>query len=128
MTFGVVMAFALSSLGCQNQDSAEAVMSTPQGQAASAQTTGEGHAPGMVLPPGHHCHLPGHQHPAPGVVAGHMPGYDYEIDEEGFGTKIHKTVYSFIFGHDPDVPTVAEIEGGLQSGAYEQATAGGYQR
>ena len=109
---GVVLVLALSGLGCQNKSCDASVV--PVGCYASGQPIAHVHA-GSVAPTGYPASSANH------YASDHYAGYDLQ-------SSIRSTLWSFVLGHDPDgVPTVAEIEGGLQSGSYTySAVTGAY--
>ncbi len=117
MTFGVVMVIALSGLGCHNVDCD--VSSAAPGYQASAQSVGGAYV-GPLVPAGQHHH----HHPS------YSSGHSHSDGSSGadFGGRVYSTLYSFVFGRDPDVPTVREIESNLESGEYERATMDAYRR
>ena len=115
MTFGVVLVMALSGLGCHNLDG-DVAPALP-GYHASAQS-GVGGYTGAVAPAVQQ-HYPAHS-------AGHSHG-DGSSGAD-FGGQVHSTLYSFVFGHDPDVPLIRDIESNLESGEYERATMAAYRR
>jgi hypothetical protein len=103
---GVVLVLALSGLGCQNKSCDASVV--PVGCYASGQSTAHVHA-GFVGPVGY-----------PATSAIHY-GSDHFAGDD-LHSSIRSTLWSFVLGHDPDgIPTVAEIEAGLVSGAYSAA-------
>ena len=119
MTFGIVMVMAFSGLGCHNVD--REVSSATLGYHATAQSETTVYT-SAVAPSAQYQHH--HHHSA--YSGSHSLGDG--ADDMEFGRRVHSTLYSFVFGHDPDVPTVKEIESSLQSGEYERATMSAYRR
>jgi hypothetical protein len=105
MQASLVIVLALSGLGCQNKSCDASV--APASCYASGQSfphihSGHGASIGYATSPGHYG-------------GDHYDGYDLH-------SSIRSTLWSFVLGHDPDgVPTVADIEAGLSSGAYSAA-------
>ncbi len=95
MQGSVVVLLALGGLGCQNKGCD--VFSTPQTtRVASAQTLAYV-CPSPVASSGH-----------PACDSSRDTGYD----SSGYTARSawRSTLWSFVLGHDPDVPTVREIE------------------
>jgi hypothetical protein len=108
MQASVVMMMALSGLGCQNKSCDASV--APAGYDASGQCAATHVHAGSVAPSGY-----------PANSAGHS--LDNSLQSYTLHSSIRSTLWSFVLGHDPDgVPTVAEIEASLASGAYNTAT------
>jgi hypothetical protein len=109
---GVVLVVALSGLGCQNKSCDTSV--APAGYYPSGQAVPHVHT-GYAAPSGYQSGSASHSGGDP------YGGY-------GLHSSIRSTLWSFLLGRDPDgVPTVAEIEAGLQSGNYAySAVTGGY--
>jgi hypothetical protein len=105
---GFVLMMALSGLGCQNKSCDASV--APADYCPSSQCAA--HVPvGSVALTGYPAGLAGQ------YGDDHYAGYD-------LGSSVRSTLWSFVLGRDPDgVPTVAEIEAGLESGpnAYSAA-------
>ncbi len=117
MTFGVVMVMAVSGLGCHNVDGD--VSPAAPGYHASAQSGTNVHARAVAPSAQHHHHHSGY-------FASHSRGDGSSgVD---LGGRVYSTLYSFVFGHDPDVPMMREIESNLASGEYERATMQAYRR
>jgi hypothetical protein len=96
----VVMLIALSGLGCQNKGCD--VMRAPPAAVARCYVNGDPHT---VAPSGY-----------PGWSASRYSGYDDSGDS--CGGALRNTFISFVLGHDPDVPTVREIEASVDSRGY----------
>jgi hypothetical protein len=98
-----VMMMALTSVGCQNKSCDASVAQV--GNCASDQSVAHVYT-GSAASSGY---------PSASVSQygdDHYGGYDLR-------SSIRSTLWSFVLGHDPDgVPTVAEIEAGLESGRY----------
>jgi hypothetical protein len=106
MQASFVLMMALSGLGCQNKSCDSSV--APASYYASGQCAAHIHA-GSVAPSGFPTSSASH------YGSDHYAGYDLR-------SSIRSTLWSFVLGHDPDgVPTVAEIEAGLESGRYSAA-------
>jgi len=107
MQASFVMMMALSGLGCQNKSCDASV--APAGYDASGQCATHVHA-SSVAPSGY-----------PASSAGRS--IDNSVQSYTLHSSIRSTLWSLVLGHDPDgVPTVAEIEASLASGAYNAAT------
>jgi hypothetical protein len=107
---GFVLMIALSGMGCQNKSCDASV--APAGCYVNGQWAAQINA-GSAAPSGY---------PASQYGDDHYAGYDLRAS-------IRSTLGSLVLGHDPDgVPTVAEIEAGLESGpqSYSAATRGYY--
>ncbi len=116
MHASVVLMVALAGLGCQNKSSDASV--APAGYYATSQSA-----------PHVHVHVHAGSAGSTGYPAGAAshPGHDHDSGYD-LHSSIRSTLWSFVLGHDPDgVRTVAEIEAGLESGAYgASAYAVGY--
>ncbi len=112
----IVMVIAFSGLGCHNKG-CDGSCGTSSYYASGQSVTNL--YPSAVAPSGH----PAHSY-------GNYGGCD--TSGSSFRDNLHSTLYSFVFGHDPDVPTVREIEASLESGGYGYSggygPAGGYGR
>jgi hypothetical protein len=110
---GFVLMMALSSLGCQNKSCDVSV--APAVSFTIGDCAAQVHA-GSAAPTGYPAGS------ASQYGDDHYAGYDLR-------SSIRSTLGSLLFGRDPDgVPTVAEIEAGLESGpqSYSAATRGYY--
>jgi hypothetical protein len=106
MQVSMVMILALTGLGCENK-SADAPDTVPavfvQGDAAPvASFQGGAYTPGnyassFASTP--YPEIPSHLYSAPTLA-----------HDSDWHACVRSTVYSFVFGHDPDVVTIREIE------------------
>ena len=105
MQGAIVMLMALSGLGCQNLGSP--VVASPQTTCSSSAQFPANVSTGPVAAPGY-----------PACYGSHDTGYD----SLGYSARSawRATLWSFVLGHDPDVPTVREIEASLNSGGSGQ--------
>jgi hypothetical protein len=102
MQGSVVMLIALSGLGCDHK-SCDVLQAPP---------TVDGRYGANVDDPS----LARSGHPAYAPL--HYSGGDESGDS--CGGSLRATLWSFVLGHDPDVPTVREIEATFHSGGYGQ--------
>src|SRR5712692_173737 len=105
----VVMLAALSSLGCQNKD-----CDLRSGPLVSCGVSGRVIGNIDVNP-----YVPS-SYPSP-----HPSGFSDEYPSGYPGGVLRATLWSFLLGHDPDVPTAREIEESFDSGRYAQAVVFG---
>jgi hypothetical protein len=100
----VVMLIALSGLGCQNKPCG-ALPGTLTSYGSGDWSAANGYS-NAVAQPGY-----------PAYVARPDSGYDHS----GYpGGALRSTLWSFVLGRDPDVPTAREIEATFNSGGYDQ--------
>ena len=105
----VVMVIAFSGLGCYNKGCDGSCGTTSYYASGQSMTN---MYPSSVAHWGHGA-----------SSSGKLPGLRH------FGlfsprAALHSTLWSFVLGHDPDVPTVREIEASIDSGGYRSAVGG----
>jgi hypothetical protein len=118
----VVVLIALGGLGCQNpvsdlppflpdvrqsagQPSTDASSVTPDSPASSQPSTDAGSV------------SPASPAPLAYPVYGQGPsGYPEAVEDDSFGTCMRNTFCSFFIGHDPGIPSAAEIEASYHAG------------
>jgi hypothetical protein len=100
----IVMLIALSGLGCQNKPCG--AVPVPLTSYGSGDWSAANGYPNAGAHPGY-----------PAYVARRDSG----CDGSGYpGGALRSTLWSFVLGRDPDVPTAREIEATFDSGGYDQ--------
>jgi hypothetical protein len=107
MQVSMVMILALTGLGCENEPAGARDTLPPvfdQGHAApSTSFPGGGYTPGNLANSFASTPYPG------------IPSYRYSAPrtvphDSDWHAELRSTLYSFVFGHDPEVVTIREIE------------------
>jgi hypothetical protein len=109
----VVMLIALGGLGCQNPEEKVPVpppIAVPVPE--SAPVAEQPAAPSSETAP---AYAPA-PYPLPSYYGGPYP-YDAP-DDDSFGACLRDTLYSFVYGRSPGVPSVREIESAYRAGLY----------
>jgi hypothetical protein len=111
----VVMLIALGGLGCQNPVSdLPPILPDVRQSASQPSTDASASTPDSPAAPAT---------PAPTAYPGTTQGpFDYadSPDDESFGRCMRNTFCSFFIGHDPGIPSAAEIEAAYHAGQYNR--------